>query len=101
MGKLTEIEMVLVEKLRKIENDRYFIIGTLCDLKDDIERQAVIDYIERYKDDEEFALSSSEINLLSVWINAFRAERENNLMYSINYFHNWRAQPDRDIRDLL
>ena len=67
VDKLTETEKKLYEMLQKIWDDTDFIVGTLNSLKDDAERDEVIEFIESNDD-----VTSEEITLLSLDISQSR-----------------------------
>ena len=49
--KISPVTKRLIEKLQLYwENDEEFVIGVLCDLKTDEERQLLCDYIDQGKD---------------------------------------------------
>lgn len=67
MRKLTETEKELVEKLRAIWNDKEFVMGVLSHLKDDEEREEIIEFIGSNDD-----VVSEQITLLALDISQTR-----------------------------
>ena len=65
--KLTETEKKLYEMLLKIWDDTDFLVGALNSLKDDKEREEVIEFIESNED-----VTSEQIDLLSLYISQSR-----------------------------
>ena len=66
--KLTETEKKLYEMLLKIWDDTDFLVGALNSLKDDEEREEVIEFIESNED-----VTASQITLLTLDINQSRS----------------------------
>jgi len=67
IDKLTKTEKKLYEMLLKIWPDNDFLVGTLNSLKDDAEREEVIEFIESNDD-----VTSEQIDLLSLDISRGR-----------------------------
>lgn len=67
MRKLTEVEKELVEKIRAIWNDKEFVIGVLSHLKDDEEREELIEFIDSNDD-----VTSEQITLFALDISQTR-----------------------------
>lgn len=67
MRKLTEVEKELVEKIRVIWNDKEFVIGVLSHLKDDEEREELIEFIDSNDD-----VTSEQITLFALDISQTR-----------------------------
>lgn len=67
VDKLTETEKKLYEMLLKIWDDTDFLVGVLNSLKDDEEREEVIEFIESNDD-----VTSEQITLLSLDISQSR-----------------------------
>ena len=66
--KLTDAEKKLYEMLLKIWDDTDFLVGALNSLKDDEEREEVIEFIESNED-----VTASQITLLTLDINQSRS----------------------------
>lgn len=67
MRKLTETEKELAGKLRSIWNDKEFVMGVLSHLKDDEEREEIIEFIDSNDD-----VTSEQITLLALDISQTR-----------------------------
>lgn len=63
MGFSKECKAELIQALRKIFDDKDFVLGVLCDLGSDNDIQTVLDYIDNHKD-----ANSEDIILLSLRI---------------------------------
>ena len=63
MGFSKECKTELIKALRKIFDDKDFVLGVLCDLESDNDIKTVLDYIDNHKD-----ANSEDIILLSLRI---------------------------------
>ena len=63
MEETAKIKAALVEKLKTVSTDNDFIVGVISNAKNDVDRKAIIEYIEKGKD-----VSYEQVLLLSVWL---------------------------------
>ena len=61
MEETAKIKTMLVEKLKTVSTDNDFIVGVISNAKNDVDRKAIIEYIEKGKD-----VSYEQVLLLSV-----------------------------------
>lgn len=69
MEETARIKAALVAKLKTISTDNDFIVGVISNAKNDVDRKAIIEYIENGKD-----VSYEQILLLSVWLGQERKQ---------------------------
>ena len=63
MEETAKIKNALIEKLKSVSTDNDFIIGVISNAKHDVDRKAIIEYIEKGEN-----VSYEQILLLSVWL---------------------------------
>ena len=63
MEETAKIKTALVDKLKTVSTDNDFIVGVISNAKNDVDRKAIIEYIEKGEE-----VTYEQILLLSVWL---------------------------------
>ena len=63
MEESAKIKSALIEKLKSVSTDNDFVVGVISNAKNDVDRRAIIEYIEKGEN-----VSYEQILLLSVWL---------------------------------